>query len=191
MLLRGKFVPIFNISCRSFGSRRTKKQHQQILNSINQSVLQTNADKIRFKQSKQLNKKKPLLSNLLKQFYLKVHPDVIGSINKTAADVNNQSVQELNSFFQSLIDTDEPYPPKQHIKLPFYIRTNNDNKNVRKVFCRLQTNGGNCKNTVSKALQEFWLKVGLNHSTFIWDQKYWKPKQAVKWSNDNDDDDNQ
>lgn len=133
---------------------------------------------------------KPSLNQLLRRFYLFVHPDLFTK-HPTEKAHNEAAMKKLMEFLSSIknADAEEPYPRAQVQHLDFYIRkptgitTNNNNNNNEESFRRvstiLHTTGGMCQSVVSKSFGQLFSQCGMSQD-FDWDEEYWPAKPPRK-----------
>jgi hypothetical protein len=72
-------------------------------------------------------------------------------------------------FFDSIKNGSEAYPPAQTLDLPFYIRAEDE---FRQISLRLELNGGDCADLIESELGAFFGQLGLatefNWSIYTW-----------------------
>jgi hypothetical protein len=117
---------------------------------------------------------------LLRQLYMKTHPDILRSLNKDMADVNEESMQVLNNILTTIKSTE--YPPKMIKSLPFYIKNeiseslpSNSKESMKLVHLNIRTAGGECRKSVTKSFHVFFQEIGLltnKNSSIIFTKEY-------------------
>lgn len=116
------------------------------------------------------NEQLPLLSNVMKKLYFKVHPDRFGTAPEEVRRTNEDSFQRLSGFMGTIRAKEDHLPPADVQRLRFFVKEEGDE--LREVELVLRTTGGNCKNVVAKSLGEFFAQVGLPER-FEWDPGMW------------------
>src|SRR2546430_2448245 len=85
----------------------------------------------------------PKFSNLIRQLYRRSHPDILRASHLEFAQINDQSMQILNSILTS-IKTYNEYPPQIVKNVPFYLKTTGSD-NLSCVELNIRTAGGDSK----------------------------------------------
>jgi hypothetical protein len=122
----------------------------------------------------------PLFSKTLKQFYVKVHPDLLHA-HPEAKIQNEKSLQDLMGFISEIQKKEEKWPPCAVKRLAFYVKTNDPGVTFRRVILTLATSGGQCSKLVGKQFSTFFASMGLP-AEFRWDDKYWPLKDPMEYN---------
>lgn len=129
----------------------------------------------------------PDFKSLLREFYKLAHPDLIRAGNPTAADINDQSFQELNGVISTIKGSVE-YPPAMIKTIQFHVVNRKDNT-TNIVQLRLKTGGGDSKKQLARCFTEFFVNVGVldrNISNFKWNDEFFPPYEGSKDGNYDD-----
>eukprot|EP01038_Epipyxis_sp_PR26KG_P004090 gene4090-5838_t len=101
----------------------------------------------------------PSFSNLLRQLYLRSHPDLLRSTNPELADINDQSMQIVNGLLSTVKEYNQ-YPPQTILNIPFHVK----NQATGIIHChelRIRTAGGECKRQLTTTFEEFFIQSGI------------------------------
>ena len=123
----------------------------------------------------------PVFPNLLRNFYKKVHPDLLRAQSPMEADVNDSSMKELNGVLSSIKVYGE-HPPAMVKNITFYVRGYSDNGNgneLKKVSLQLKTAGGDCKRLLMSTFQDFFGRTGVHSGPFRWGEEHF-PAQPTQ-----------
>lgn len=119
--------------------------------------------------------KVPFLSSTLKKFVFTVHPDRLHH-DKTAHDLNQESLTALNSFISSLKGAEEDdmgqFPEMGVSNLRFLVPEKGSDT-LRPVNLRLRSTGGISRESAKQSLGKLFEDVGLP-ADFRWDTDYFK-----------------
>ena len=118
----------------------------------------------------------PMFKDVLKKFYLKVHPDTFGAFPELRAQ-NEESMQALNGLLQEIKSGDGPYPERRTARLMFIVRMSSGEE--RDAFMRvpfdIRTTGADCRHIMAESFHKLFKAVGLPH-TFHWGTEYWEKR---------------
>jgi hypothetical protein len=110
----------------------------------------------------------PNFSDLMRDLYKKGHPDVLRSIDKEKADINDQSFQILNNIITTI--KTPGYPPMMVKTIPFHLKTT---KGTKSTNLHVKTAGGECKRQLSASFEEFFITSGINPTgKFRWGNEH-------------------
>lgn len=94
--------------------------------------------------------------HLLRLFYKKSHPDLLRSSNPEYANLNDNSMQELNGILTIAKQYNE-FSARMVKNVPFYIK-NNDK--IDFINLRIVTSGGHFKNPLTTSFEDFFIAAG-------------------------------
>ena len=119
--------------------------------------------------------KKPLLKEVMRKFYIRIHPDLFQRY-PIVAKTNEESFSSLMEFFNTL--KEGALPEKQTLDLPFFMRTKIEGK-FDEVYLTISTSGGVCHNKVKKDLSAFF--KGMNGFIALFDHSnFYHIKSSLK-----------
>jgi len=118
----------------------------------------------------------PNISKLLKQFYLKVHPDLFGQFPELRA-ANEEAMRTLNGLLEEMKSGESPFPPRRTQRITFYARMPaGDDASPEPAFMRvpldIKTTGADCRHLMAESFHKLFKAVGLP-DTFHWGPEYW------------------
>eukprot|EP01134_Creolimax_fragrantissima_P005852 CFRG5852T1 len=116
-----------------------------------------------------------------KQFLRCVHPDRMNRYTKQKKQ-NEASLQKLFSFIDE-IKSEESFPVKQHLVLPFDIPQGRPGQ-FKTVTLNIRTSGGDCRRVIEKSILKCFNESGVVGSELTWSDKYWNPKKMPKYDDD-------
>lgn len=121
---------------------------------------------------------RPLLSTIIRQLYLRIHPDHF-AMYPEQQKVNEQSMMTLQGFLSSLKSSSatEKITYVKNERLYFFIRGEQPG-HFRKAELVLHYTGGS-KEIVYNMLNKFFIQVGLADG-FTWDSMYWPRKLLTR-----------
>ena len=128
----------------------------------------------------------PPLKVVMKGLVRKVHPDLFRSGPPGAAEVNDDSLKEIQGLLDAV--TKSKSIPLSGIKrLKFYVHDDSAPEGVRVVPISFKTTGGDCRNMVATQLKLLFRQVGVP-SEFRWEDGDWEnnPDGASNASNRGD-----
>ena len=129
----------------------------------------------------------PPLSKILRMFVARVHPDKFVAF-PDEQQVNENSLSELTGYLSNVANPDEEWMPAQTISMPFFLQGTGDDESLRRIDFRLRITQGDCKRLVQKQLEELFKTAGVPDPAFTWDDKFWRPQEALKEWDDEDED---
>lgn len=133
----------------------------------------------------------PLLKDVLRSFYMLVHPDRFVANHKEAGELNEESFQKFSAFITQLKsrplqeaiergeapDQKDVYPEAATLQLRFYTLNKSVNgapETVSPQTLVLRTTGGNCQTLVAQTLVRFFHECGIEKSLFRWGPEFWQ-----------------
>lgn len=113
----------------------------------------------------------PEFSILMRNLYKRSHPDLLRHSHPDKAEINDNSMQILNSILDS-IKRENDYPPQQIMDIPFYIKVSSQSE-LELHILEIRTPGGECKKQLTNTFVNFFQKTGiLTEPSFVWDREY-------------------
>ena len=124
-----------------------------------------------FKSKVESDESLPLFPTLLRNFYKKVHPDLLRAQSPMEAEVNDSSMKELNGVLSSIKVYNE-HPPAMVKNIAFYVKGSSGGSGLTKVNLQLKTAGGDCKRSLMRTFQDFFSRTGVHTGPFSWGHEY-------------------
>lgn len=113
----------------------------------------------------------PEFSLLMRTLYKRSHPDLLRHSHPEKAEINDNSMQILNSIIDS-IKRENDYPPQQIKDIPFYLKVASKEELELHVL-EIRTPGGECKKQLTNTFIGFFQKTGiLSEPSFVWGREY-------------------
>lgn len=119
----------------------------------------------------------PMLKDVLRQFYKKVHPDLFGRFPELRAK-NEEALQTLTGVLEMAKSSNKEYVEPVNHDLEFFLRGDKPDEFLR-VPISIRTTGNNCRHVLAEGLSTIFRHAGLPER-FNWGTEYWEKKIEYK-----------